>query len=151
MNKERNELLREFIQIPLIIYGLSLGILTAFALSRTSRTFKDAEIKEIDVSLELFGKKSLEAKKSVIKKMMGASYLFYILYSLFTVFYFYPSGLGFILSIILLLTDIIDLIQGYVTINKTNNLKKIFKTTKISKIIAGLHFIIIAVQIGLMI
>jgi len=151
LNKERNELLREFIQIPLIIYGLSLGILTAFALGRSNRTFKDSEVKEIDVSLELFGKKSLQDKKAVIKKMMGVSNLFYILYSLLTVFYFYPSGLGFIISIILLLTDIIDMIQGYIKINKIDDLKKIFKTTITSKIIAGLHFVIIAIQIGLMI
>lgn len=146
--------MREFIQIPLIIYGLSLGILTAFALSRTSKNFDDAEIEEINVSLELFGKKSLQAKKSVIKKMMGVSYVFYILYSLLAVFYFYPGGLaslGFITSLILLLTDLIDLIQGYVIINKTDDLKKIFKTTTTSKIIAGIHFIIIAIQIGLMI
>lgn len=145
--------MREFIQIPLIIYGLSLGILTAFALSRSNKSFDDAEIQEIDVSLELFGKKNLDAKKSVIKKMMGVSYVFYILYSLLTVFYFFPGGLtslGFVLSIVLLLTDLIDLIQGYVTINKTDDLKKIFKTTTTSKMIAGIHFIIIAIQLGLM-
>lgn len=131
----------------LIIAGI-FGLLNAYILGAIDRV-DDQNSMDVEMALKLMGKKQLEGQKNYVYKMIRFSILINLPYLFLSLLYFFGNRIPFLLSIVLVLTHLLDIGLQIRKIKKANSIDKALESSKeMDKVLMFINMAIYAVHIA---
>lgn len=131
----------------LIIAGI-FGLLNAYILGAIDRV-DDQNSMDVEMALKLMGKKQLEEQKNYVYKMIRFSILINLPYLFLSLLYFFGNRIPFLLSIVLVLTHLLDIGLQIRKIKKANSIDEALESSKeMDKVLMFINMAIYAVHIA---
>lgn len=131
----------------LIIAGI-FGLLNAYILGAIDRV-DDQNSMDVEMALKLMGKKQLEEQKNYVYKMIRFSILINLPYLFLSLLYFFGNRIPFLLSIVLVLTHLLDIGLQIRKIKKANSIDEALESSKeMDKVLMFINVAIYAVHIA---
>lgn len=135
-------------RIGLFILASIAGLLNAYMLGVIDQV-NDEENIGFEAMLVLMGKTQLEEQKSYVYKFVGFSVLIHLPYLLLSLFYFYGELIPFLLSILLVLSLMIEIGVQIKQIKQAQTIDEAVQVnTKFGKVLMFLNMAIYAIHIA---
>lgn len=135
-------------RILLLIIAGTFGLLNAYILGAIDRV-DDQNSMDVEMALKLMGKKQLEEQKNYVYKMIRFSILINLPYLFLSLLYFFGNRIPFLLSIVLVLTHLLDIGLQIRKIKKANSIDEALESSKeMDKVLMFINMAIYAVHIA---
>lgn len=135
-------------RILLLIIAGTFGLLNAYILGAIDRV-DDQNSMDVEMALKLMGKKQLEEQKNYVYKMIRFSILINLPYLFLSLLYFFGNRIPFLLSIVLVLTHLLDIGLQIRKIKKANSIDEALESSKeMDKVLMFINVAIYAVHIA---